>query len=95
MTLSNIGLVAIASLMLLAGSAIGANTAPKVDTAPKKHPNLEQAQTATTGAFAAMTAAKAAGQFDTNGRAAQAQDLIDQAATEEKLAAEANAKGGK
>ncbi len=95
MTLSNIGLVAMATALLLAGSAIGANTAPKVDTAPKAHPDMDRAQTATTGAFAAMAAAKSAGQFDAYGHAVQAQDLIDQASAEEKLAAEANAKGAK
>ena len=53
------------------------------------HPNLAAAQVLVEKARHKVTAAQVANEFDMDGHAAKAKDLLDQAYTEIKLAAEA------
>lgn len=73
--------------MLLAGSvAIAAPPAQNVSKG--RHPNIAAAQRLTAQAFAKITAAQQANEFDLGGHAAKAKDLLDQANAELKQAAE-------
>jgi hypothetical protein len=66
---------------------------PVVNTSAKKHANLNAAQKLSLQAFEKITAAQKANEFDMDGHAAKAKDLLDQVNTELKAAAEvANAK---
>ncbi len=56
----------------------------------KKHPNLAAAQKNIEAAVAKLTAAQKANEFDLDGHAAKAKDLLDQAETEVKAAAAAS-----
>jgi hypothetical protein len=77
----------------LAGAAIllsGAVLAQEpVRDIGKRHPNLEAAQKLTDQAFNKITAAQQANEWDMDGHAAKAKDLLDQANRELKQAAEA------
>jgi hypothetical protein len=77
--------IALGSL-IVAGVALAA---PKDNVSGKKHPNLSAAQDLSTRAFAKITAAQAANEFDMAGHAAKAKDLLDQVNSELKQAAEA------
>ena len=63
--------------------------APKRDVSFKKHPNLAAAQTLIEQAFKKLSAAQRANEFDMDGHAAKAKELIAQANDEIKQAAEA------
>jgi len=66
---------------------------PRRNVNPARHPNIAAAQRFVDQAFAKITAAQRANEFDLGGHAAKAKDLLDQANRELKLAAEAaNAK---
>jgi hypothetical protein len=62
---------------------------PKPNTSAVRHPNLNAAQVDLTRAFNRIVAAQKANEWDLNGHAQKAKDLIDQANKELKLAAEA------
>jgi hypothetical protein len=55
----------------------------------KRHPNLAAAQRLTDQAYAKVMAAQQANEFDMDGHAQKAKDLLDQANQELKQAAEA------
>ena len=61
---------------------------PVKNVSGKRHPNLAAAQRLVDQAFAKISAAQTANEFDMNGHAAKAKDLLDQANRELKLAAE-------
>ena len=61
---------------------------PAHNVSAKRHPNLAAAQKALGVAFEKIIAAQKANEYDLAGHAAKAKDLIDQAATELKQAAE-------
>jgi hypothetical protein len=62
---------------------------PAVNVSAKKHPNLAAAQKLSREAFERLEAAQKANEYDMQGHAQKAKDLLDQANNEIKLAAEA------
>ena len=79
--------------LLCGGVAIAQN--PERDISAQKHPNLAAAQRFTDQAFNKISAAQEANEFDMNGHAAKAKELLDQANHELKMAAEAANKNKK
>jgi len=77
----------IASLLLIGGIAIAEQPAQNVSKG--KHPNLAAAQRLTNQAFEKITAAQQANEWDMQGHAKKAKDLLDQANNELKQAAQA------
>jgi hypothetical protein len=76
----------VAWLLLIGGIAIAQQPAQNVSKG--KHPNLAAAQRLTAQAFAKITAAQEANEFDMQGHAKKAKDLLDQANNELKQAAQ-------
>ena len=62
---------------------------PATNISGKKHPNLAAAQQLSAQAYAKLTAAQTANEFDMQGHAANAKKLLEQANDEMKAAAEA------
>ena len=87
MRLRAAGLVAMAMSVLLAAGAFAQR--PPENISPKHHPNLAAAQRLIEQAFTKVSAAQQANEWDMNGHAAKAKQLLDQAGAELKLAAEA------
>jgi len=79
--------------LLCGGVAIAQK--PERDISAQKHPNLAAAQRFTDQAFNKISAAQEANEFDMNGHAAKAKELLDQANHELKIAAEAANKNKK
>lgn len=79
--------------LLCGGVAIAQK--PERDISAQKHPNLAAAQRLTDQAFNKISAAQEANEFDMNGHAAKAKELLDQANHELKMAAEAANKNKK
>ena len=77
----------IASLLLIGGIAIAEQPAQNVSKG--KHPNLAAAQRLTNQAFEKISAAQQANEWDMQGHAKKAKDLLDQANNELKQAAQA------
>jgi hypothetical protein len=75
--------------VLVLPAAILAQQHPVHNVSKSKHPNLAAAQRLVDQAFNKITAAQQANEWDMNGHAAKAKDLLDQANKELKLAAEA------
>ncbi len=61
---------------------------PARDISPGRHPNLAAAQQLIDRAYARITAAQQANEWDMHGHAAKAKDLLDAASRELKAAAE-------
>jgi len=84
---------------VLAAALIGGGVAvaqkPVEDISGKKHPNLAAAQRLSLQASEKITAAQQANEWDMQGHAAKAKDLLDEANKELKLAAEAANKNHK
>jgi len=78
----------ILSCMLLVGGVAVAQR-PKQDVSGRRHPNLAAAQRLVSQAWDKIGAAQQANEFDMQGHAAKAKELLDQANRELKLAAEA------
>lgn len=76
-------------LALLCSSALYAQKKPVRNVSGKRHPNLAAAQQHCSMAFQKITAAQEANEFDMDGHAAKAKDLLEQADKELKAAAEA------
>ncbi|MGH8042027.1 MAG: hypothetical protein ACREPN_08295 [Rudaea sp.] len=76
-----------ATALALAASAAFANP-PVRDVSHHRHPNIAAAQRLTSQAFAKIEAAQRANEFDLNGHAQKAKELLDQANRELKEAAE-------
>jgi hypothetical protein len=72
---------------IVAGGAAAAQH-PAQNVSPNKHPNIAAAQQLTEEAYNKVVAAQQANEFDMNGHAAHAKDLLDQANRELKAAAE-------
>lgn len=77
-----IGVTALA--LTIAGGALAQQT-----VSGRRHPNLAAAQRMITGAMAKLSAAQSANEFDMNGHAAKAKELLEQADREIKEAAQA------
>ena len=79
-------------IVLTAGLALAATTAfaapPVRDVSAHRHPNIAAAQRLTDQAFKRITDAQQANEWDMDGHAAKAKDLLDQASRELKMAAE-------
>lgn len=74
---------------ILTGAAMIAQR-PAQDVSAAKHPNLAAAQKLVVQAYDKITAAQKANEWDMEGHAARAKDLLDQANQELKLAAAAS-----
>ena len=72
----------------LAAGAVAARPADNVS--PARHPNIAAAQRLATQAYEKIVAAQKANEFDLNGHAQKAKDLLDQVNRELKEAAEAS-----
>jgi hypothetical protein len=85
--------VSMSGKLLLSSAALAlamsvALAAPPVDNInPQKHPNLAAAQRLSTQAYERIAAAQQANEWDMNGHAAKAKDLLDQVNYELKQAA--------
>jgi len=83
----------VAVMGLIAAAALATTTAladpPVRDISAKKHPNLAAAQRLSHQAWEKIVAAQQANEFDLNGHAQKAKDLLDQVNNELKAAAEA------
>jgi hypothetical protein len=86
------GAVLVAALI---GGGVAVAQKPVEDVSGKKHPNLAAAQRLSEQAFNKITAAQEANEWDMQGHAAKAKDLLDQVNKELKLAAEAANKNHK
>jgi F0F1-type ATP synthase membrane subunit b/b' len=82
-----------AALLLVATAAFAAP--PVEDVSGKRHPNLAAAQRLSRDAWEKITAAQKANEWDMDGHAAKAKELLDQVNNELKMAAEAANKGHK
>jgi hypothetical protein len=78
----------IVGALLLAGGVLYAG-APVRNVSPKAHPNLAAAQRLSHKAWEKIVAAQQANEWDMQGHAQRAKDLLDQVNNELKLAAEA------
>jgi hypothetical protein len=77
----------VCAIALAAFSLTGA-AKPTDNVSPHKHPNLAAAQRLSTQAYEKIVAAQKANEFDLNGHAQKAKDLLDQVNRELKQAAE-------
>jgi len=84
-TLLSLGLVAL--LLFTAGVAFAGR--PVRNVSPARHPNLAAAQNFVRQAFQKISAAQRANEWDMNGHAQKAKELLDQVNVELKEAAEA------
>jgi hypothetical protein len=82
-----------ASLLLIGGIAIAEQPAQNVSKG--KHPNIAAAQRLTAQAFEKITAAQEANEWDMQGHAKKAKELLDEANKELKQAAQAANKNAK
>jgi hypothetical protein len=78
-------------LALLAGGAVLAQR-PADNISPRRHPNLAAAQRLSTQAYEKIVAAQQANEWDLDGHAQKAKELLDQVNRELKEAAEASNK---
>jgi len=77
----------IAAVLLF--SSLGIAQKPVQNVSPRRHPNLAAAQRLVDQAYEKIVAAQQANEFDMNGHAQKAKELLDQANRELKQAAEA------
>ena len=77
----------LAALLLAGGVALAQK--PERDISGKRHPNLAAAQRLSQQAFEKIVAAQQANEWDMNGHAQKAKELLDQVNHELKEAAEA------
>ena len=82
-------LLALASLLLLTGLLL-AQKKPVQNVGPRRHPNLAAAQRLTANAYQKIVAAQQANEWDLEGHAQKAKELLDQANQELNRAAEAS-----
>ncbi|HUO18305.1 MAG TPA: hypothetical protein VMU44_00935 [Steroidobacteraceae bacterium] len=80
-----------AALLLVTTAAFAAP--PAEDISGRRHPNLAAAQRLSHQAWERITAAQAANEWDMDGHAAKAKELLDQVNNELKMAAEAANRG--
>jgi F0F1-type ATP synthase membrane subunit b/b' len=77
------------AMALLCSGMVFAQKKPPRDISHKRHPNLAAAQRLSAQAYQKVVAAQDAHEFDLDGHAQKAKDLLDQANQELKQAAEA------
>jgi hypothetical protein len=88
MTNTKLTMGGLLSLALVCGGMAVAQM-PKDNVSGHKHPNLAAAQRLSREAWEKIAAAQQANEWDMNGHAAKAKELLDQVNNELKLAAEA------
>jgi F0F1-type ATP synthase membrane subunit b/b' len=81
--------IATMALGLLLSGGLALAKKPVENVSGKKHPNIAAAQKLSEEAFEKLTAAQEANEFDMQGHAKKAKELLEQANKEMKLAAEA------
>jgi hypothetical protein len=86
-------LAAILGSLLAIGGIVLAQ--PKKNVSAARHPNLAAAQRLSHNAYEKVVAAQEANEWDMQGHAQKAKDLLDQVNKELKLSAEAANKNGK
>jgi hypothetical protein len=84
---------AFAALLLIGGVAIAQR--PKENISPGRHPNLAAAQRLSQQAWEKIVAAQEANEWDLQGHAQRAKNLLDQVNNELKQAAEASNRRGR
>ncbi len=89
---SLVGTVILAALI---GGGMAVAQKPVENVSGQKHPNLAAAQRSSEQAYNKITAAQEANEWDMQGHAAKAKELLDQVNKELKLAAEAANKNHK
>ena len=94
MTKTNLALVGVLSLALICGGVAIAQM-PKENVNPHKHPNLAVAQRLSQQAWEKISAAQAANEWDMDGHAQRAKELLDEVNHELKMAAGAANKNRK
>jgi hypothetical protein len=80
---------------LLCTGMLYAQKKPARNVSAARHPNLAAAQRLSAQAFEKLTAAQKANEYDMDGHAKKAKDLLEQANQELKLAAESANKNAK
>lgn len=88
MSKTKLALGGVLSLALICGGVAVAQM-PKDNVNPHKHPNLAAAQRFSQQAWEKVSAAQQANEWDMDGHAAKAKELLDQVNRELKMAAEA------
>ena len=78
------------ALLLACTALVFAQKKPAQNVSPKRHPNLAAAQKLSANAYQKVLAAQQANEWDLDGHAQKAKDLLDQANQELKQAAEAS-----
>jgi DNA-binding transcriptional regulator PaaX len=81
---------AILAVTLLAVGCASAPQRPVRNVSARRHPNLAAAQRDLQAAFDAVSRAQSANEWDLGGHAKKAKELLDEANSEIKLAAEAS-----
>lgn len=94
MTKTKLALGGVLSLAMICGGVAVAQM-PKDNVSGKRHPNLAAAQRLSREAWEKVTAAQQANEWDLDGHAAKAKELLDQVNNELKQAAEASNKNHK
>jgi hypothetical protein len=87
MTKSKFALCSVLGLALVC-SGVAIAQKPVDDVSGRRHPNIAAAQRLSQQAWEKISAAQAANEWDMDGHAAKAKDLLDKANKELKLAAE-------
>ena len=85
---TRVAAVLLGSLLMLAGAIVYAQ--PKENISKGRHPNLAAAQRLSQQAWERIVAAQQANEWDLQGHAQKAKELLDQVNNELKLAAEAS-----
>jgi len=88
MTKTKLGIAGMLALAMVCGGVAVAQM-PKDNVSGNRHPNLAAAQHLSRQAWEKINAAQQANEWDMNGHAAKAKELLDQVNNELKLAAEA------
>ena len=88
MTKTKLGIAGMLALAMVCGGVAVAQM-PKDNASGNKHPNLAAAQRLSREAWGKITAAQEANEWDMDGHAAKAKELLDKVNNELKLAAEA------
>jgi hypothetical protein len=86
MTRTRVFAIVVGSLMIVGGAALAQ---PQRDISSRRHPNLAAAQRLSQQAWEKISAAQQANEWDMQGHAKKAKELLDEVNRELKLAAEA------
>jgi hypothetical protein len=89
------GLVGAVLAVALVGGGVAVAQKPVDNVSGRKHPNIAAAQRLSQEAWEKVSAAQAANEWDMDGHAAKAKELLDQVNQQLKMAAEAANKNHK